>query len=314
MFDDDELEEIREDQGDWQGHIDRQTVKKSKTSRKILAGSVGASALAAGFMTFIVFSGMLGSAFIGLAGLGGFTADIEKLVGNDVSIYPAVGPTAGCPADYAGGNFVTGNGSDPNNPDGDAVEGNPDNSISTVPQLRADISGAEIPPGSELTLNKDLQVPEITNLRMIRIAITQNASITPGGQIGNVTLGDSSLYVTGLRAGKLEAFDTEIREGYTDGTPNNPRFGPTGEFVLSGKAGSNQVTLSNATARAHFLSFGKLTLPNLELSIEYFTDSDLTALRNNPDRIDPIISDESGTGNFGDCPVVTKSGQDDPLP
>jgi len=312
MFDEDELEQIRDERDDWQGHVDRRTVKKSRTSGKLLAGSLGGSFVVVGFMIFLVFSGMVGSALVGLGGLGGFSADIEKLVGSDVSIYPAIGPTAGCPSGFTDGEFV--NGSDSPN----ALDEQPDNSVKTVPQLKAEIASAEIPNGTNLTLNKDIAVPEIINLRMIRISIGQDASINPsaaGGEgVGGVNLGDTALYVTGLKAGRLQAFDTQIGESYTDGTSTNPKFGPGGAFVLEGTAGGNgdnQVTLSNAKARAHFLSFANLTLPNVNLAIEYYNDSDITELENDPDRIDPVISDSPS--GFTDCPVVDGSGQDNPF-
>lgn len=309
MFDEDELEEIRDERDDWQGHVDRQTVKKSRTSGKLLAGSLGGSLVVVGLMIFLVFSGIVGSALVGLGGLGGFSADIEKLEGNDVSIYPAIGPTAGCPSGFTNGDFTNGTG----------IEGESDNSITTVPQLKAVISKAEIPNGTNLTLNKDIAVPMIDSLEMIRVSIGQDGTINPsaaGGEgIGGVNLGDTELYVTGLKAGRLKAFDTQIGESYTDGTSNNPRFGPGGEFVLEGTAtgGNNQVTLSNATARAHFLSFANLTLPNLDLAIEYYNGSDITELENDPDRIDPVISDNTSSNGFADCPAVDGAGQDNPF-
>lgn len=295
MFDDDELEQIREDRGDWQGHIDRQKVKKSRTSTRIFAGSAAASFVAVGFLVFLVLSGMMGSALVGLAGLGGFSADIEELVGNDVSIYPAIGPTAACPSTFTGGDYVEGGGQDGN----EVLENG--NDVATVPQLRADISNATVPVGSNLTLNKDIQVPEILSLSMIRVSIRQDPSL---GEVGNVTLGNTSLYVTGLTASRLTAFDTKIGEYYTDGTTSNPKFGSTGEFVLEGTSGTdNQVQIINASGRAHFLSFEELTLPNLDLAIEYYNSSSVPS--------DAVIS-ENNTG-FTNCPAASGGTTDNPF-
>lgn len=268
MFDDNELEQIREERDDWQGHVDRQTVKRSKTSGKIFFGSVGASLVVVSFMVFLTFSGMVSAALIGVTGIGGFGATIDELEGEDVEIYPALGPTAACPSDGTGGEFVDG---------GDALAGEDDNSVETLPQLRADITDAEIPQGSEITFNKDLAVPEIIDLELIRISITQNASIPNGdGVVGDVELGNASLYVTGLQAEELQAFDTEIAESFSDGSADHPRLGNEGEFVVTGTAedDDNRVEISGATGRAHFLSFSELTLPNLELAIDYYQSED----------------------------------------
>ncbi len=284
MFDQDELEELREDRYQWQGHVRRdvRTEKHTETSGRIFFSSVGAAVMMSVMLVVLMVSSSGTLALIGVTGIGGFGAEIDELVGEDVEIFPALGPTAACPSEATDGDFHDGNMSD------SEMDG------TTLPQLRAEITDADVPSGSEIVFFKDIEVPAITGLEMIRVGIGQQDD----QEAGNVTLGDAALHVTALEADRLQAFDTEIREQYSDGTADNPRLGPEGEFVVTGTAedDENQVVIEGASARAHFLSFSELQMPYLVLDIEYFntTDENDQAFDGIPD---PVLGDD-------DCPVT----------
>ncbi|MFP4188259.1 MAG: hypothetical protein ACLFR5_02485 [Halobacteriales archaeon] len=282
MFDDEELEQIREERDDWQGHVDRQTVKRSRTSRKVLFGSMTASFVLVGFVMFLVASGMMASALIGLSGIGGFGAEIGALNGSGIAIYPAVGPTGACDADDGVG-F---------NDPGPEQQG--ETNSETLPQLRGEISEANVPPDNNLTFVKDIRVPEILPFEVFRTKITRSDTSD------EVELGDASLYLTGLEADELLIEDAQIEEFFSDGSSDNPRFygggsgtpvlenddpsnssyTPPGEFAITGSEGSEgseaEATIDGATARAHFIAFSSLTLPDVRLETEYGNESELS--------------------------------------
>lgn len=269
MFDDEELEQIRQEQDEWQGHVDRQTVKQSRTSKKILFGSMTASLVMFGFILFLVASGMVTSALVGAAGIGGFNAQIGELTGDDIAIYPAVGPTAACPADTDHG-F-----NDPGPQDGGTV-----GTTTTLPQLRAEIGNATIPAGQNLTLIKDLQTPSVTGLDMVRL----NVSAAP--KTSDLNLKSATLYITGLEANELSLQNAQIREFFSDGSSSNPRFfdggngsavldgnAKPGEFVIRNRQGSTaNAVIKGGSARAHFVAFKELSIPDVNLGLEYYQD------------------------------------------
>lgn len=270
MFDDEELEQIREERDDWQGHVDRQTVKKSRTSKRLLFGSITASFVMVGFLLFLVASGMMTSALIGFSGIGGFYADIGELTGDDIAIYPAVGPTASCSSEL---DFNQGG------PGNSSTTPNSGDSFTTLPQLRGEIGGAEVPGGQELTFVKDVRTPKIANIGMFRINVT---AAPPSGE--NLDLQNATLYLTGLQAENLSIQDAQIREFFSDGSDANPRFwngsgsvigdgAAPGEFVIQNAPGTTaNAQISNATARAHFVQFDQLNIPDLDLQIQYFSN------------------------------------------
>ncbi len=259
MFDKEELEELREDRYKWQGHVRRdvRTEKRTETNRRIFFGSVGASLVLAVMVAVLIVSTSGALAIIGVSGIGGFGAEIDELVGEDVEIYPALGPTAACPSEATSGDFTDADGYSDADMDG-----------TTLPQLRAEITDADVPEGSDLSFFKDIPVPEITGMEMVRVNLGQQ----DGEEPGNITLGDAALHVTALEADHLQAFDTEIRESFSDGSSENPRLGPEGEFVVTGTAedDDNLVVIEGASARAHFLSFSVLEMPYLSLDLEWY--------------------------------------------
>ena len=238
-----------------------------------------------GFLVFLVASGMMTSALIGLSGIGGFYADIGELTGDDIAIYPAVGPTASCSSDI---DFNQG---------GPGNTTTPDTDVTTLPQLRGEIGGAKVPGGQTLTFVKDVRTPKIADIGMFRINVT---AAPPSGD--DLNLQNATLYLTALQAEQLQIEDAQIREFFSDGTDSDPRFwngsgsvigngAAPGEFVIQNAPGTTaNAEISNATARAHFVQFDQLNIPDLELQIQYFTSvSDAT----NPDAV---------VSNNSECP------------
>jgi hypothetical protein len=293
MFDDDELEQIREEQEDWQGHVDRQTVKKSRTSRRLFLSSIGSSVVGVVLLVILVSSGLMSTVALSVAGVGGFTAEIGQLNGTDIAIYPALGPTAACSSTEGG------SGSKLDFQEGRSSAGS---SATSLPQLRGEVGNAEIPSNQNLVFVKDMAIPNLNfanNVDTFRIKINQSApSSTP------ISLGDAELYLTGLEAGDLVIKNAVIQEFYTDQS-SNPRFynpdsspgdsvisdnADPGEFSIEGEGnGGADASIIDATARAHFIAFDELTLPNVQLSLKYFD-------RSNPPAsvgITPRVADNS---------------------
>ncbi|MFW5929876.1 MAG: hypothetical protein ACOCT0_05605 [Halobacteriota archaeon] len=266
MYDREELEELRRGRRGWEGHVDREVKVERRTylSPKSFFSAMGASTVLTVFVIALIVASNFGMALVGVTGIGGFQADISQLNGDNVMIYPSIGPTAACPSPATDGNFANTSSSEfqDNAVSDDAM------SEETLPQLRADIEEAEVPTGASINLTKDIPTP-IPGLDMVRVRLGQWSDAP---EDGNISLGNTSFYVTGLRAERLEAFDTEIRESYSDGSSDNPRMGSSGEFVVEGTAedSDNRVELTNASGRAHFLSFAVLEMPYLELEMEYF--------------------------------------------
>jgi hypothetical protein len=278
MFDDEELEQIRDEQDEWQGHVDRQTVKKSRTSSRLFLSSVGTSFVLLILLVILVSSGIMTTAALSVAGVGGFTAEIGQLNGSGINIHPALGPTAACKSTIDFGESRSG----------------PTSTETALPQLRGEIRDAKIPSGSELIFVKDMAIP---NLNFAGGVDTFRIKINQTDPSGSIQLGNASLYLTGLEAdgnaltsnGEIVIENAQIREFFSGGSSNNPRFfdaagsgtqqvipgdAEAGEFSISGTGqGSAAASIKGATARAHFISFETLSIQNIQLSLDYL-DSD----------------------------------------
>lgn len=269
MFDDEELEKIQESIEDEPDHIERGKVKKSRFSRKRLYWSGAASVTLFAFVMLLISSSIISSALIGISSIGGFGAEIEQLNGSGIAIYPAVGPTAACDSDIQ---FNEG---------GPANESN--TPVTTLPQLRGEVRNASVPPGNNLTFVKDIRVPNILPFEIFRTKITRS------NIDDRVTLGNASLYVTGLEANQLTIQNAQIREFFTDGSTDDPRFfeggsgtpvlndpdsTAPGEFVIRNRPGETvEARIQGAKARAHFIAFTELSLPDIKLETEYGNES-----------------------------------------
>lgn len=273
MFDDEELEQIRDEQDEWQGHVDRQTVKKSRTSRSLFFSSVGASFVLVILLAILVSSGLMSTAALSVAGVGGFTAEIGQLNGTGINIHPALGPTAQCTSEV------------------DFGDSRSTTSVTALPQLRGEIKNAKIPSGEELVFVKDMAIPNLNfagGVDTFRIKINQSSTS------GSVDLGDASLYLTGLTAdgnsltnsGKIVIKNASIREYFSNPT-SEPKFydgtdaesvidgvANPGEFAISGDGGGGaDASITGAAARAHFIAFDTLSLPDVQLSLQYLDSS-----------------------------------------
>lgn len=272
MFDDEELEQIRDERDEWQGHVDRETVKKSRTSRKLLFGSLTTSMVMAVFLAFITISGSLAAGtLIGLVGVGGFFAQIEEIDNaEDIAIYPALGPTAACQSDV-----------DFNEGPADGGLTGPGGGVA-LPQLRAEIGNLSIPNDKALTLTKDINLPDtfLTNLQTFRVEVKQKNSQ------GEVNINNAVLYLTGLEASQIEIQQAQIREYFSEQPKDSFFEGGTGqavinnnarpgEFAIRNRPGTNaNAVIKDAEARAHFVAFDQLDIDNLQLRTKYGTVND----------------------------------------
>ena len=277
MFDDEELEQIRDEQDEWQGHVDRQTVKKSRTSRRLFLSSIGTSFVFVILLVILVSSGLMTTAALSVAGVGGFTAEIGQLNGSGINIHPALGPTAACSSDVDFGDSRS----------------DPTSTVTALPQLRGEIRDATIPGGSELVFVKDMAIPNLNfgSVDTFRIKINQS------DPSGNIELGNASLYLTGLEAdgntltnnGSIVIENAQISEFFSGSSSTNPKFfdaagsgtqqvipgdAQPGEFSISGTGpGTAAASIEGATARAHFIAFETLSIQDIQLSLDYL-DSD----------------------------------------
>ncbi|MFW5984124.1 MAG: hypothetical protein ACOCRA_02895, partial [Halobacteria archaeon] len=199
-------------------------------------------------------------------GIGGFNANIQELTGNDIAIYPAVGPTAACDSDI-----------EFNEPGPQGSE------ETTLPQLRGEIGGADVPQGQTLTITKDVQTPNVADIGMFRL------NVTASNEQEDLVLDNAILYLTALNASELTIENAQIREFFTDGSSSDPRFydggpGPNvtdgnanpGEFAIRNRPDTNaSAVIAGASARAHFIAFDQLSIQDVELEVEYFTPDNL---------------------------------------
>jgi hypothetical protein len=302
MFDDEELEQIRDEQDEWQGHVDRQTVKKSRTSSRLFLSSVGTSFVFLILLAILVSSGLMSTAALSVAGVGGFTAEIGQLNGSGINIHPALGPTAAC--------------STSSNIDFGESRSGPSSTATALPQLRGEIRDATIPSGSELVFVKDMAIP---NLNFAGGVDTFRIKINQTDKTSSISLGNASLYLTGLEAdgntltssGEIVIENAQIREFFSGTSSSNPKFfdaggsgtqrvipgdAQPGEFSISGTGpGTAAASIQGATARAHFISFETLSIENIQLSLDYLDSSNFNPSGGVGSRV-PI---RNGTGG---CP------------
>jgi len=262
MFDEEELNQLREDEDEWKGYVERKTVEKSRTSRGVFFSSITVSFILAVFMTTIMLSSMVTANLIGIGGLGGFSANITKIDNaDDIAIYPSLGPTAACDSSV------------------DFNEAPSPSGNLAIPQLRAEIKNLNIPTGEQLKLTKDIDLPNsfISDLQTFRVSITQS---DPNGA---VNINDAVLYLTGLKADNIQINDAQIREFYSDTASDSFYEGGNGlgvidsgnregEFAIKNRPGSTaNAVIDSAEARAHFVAFDQLDIDNLQLETKYGT-------------------------------------------
>jgi hypothetical protein len=259
MYTDDEVEDIRdgdreEDTGGTDGY----------TSVKKLSGALFISFLSLSLVTYLTLG--VGSSAVVVSGAGGFFADIDQIDANGAFIYPAVSQTANCPSDVT------------------TADGRPEDNDLALPLLRVDLANAEIPNGNSVRFIKTIKTPGLssfTDIDNFSLVVSQDG--TPGKtQLKDTTVLVSELEGQNLGLGKTIANESFTRPASQNPAPRNEIFGPSvpnyfenngldknmsvlGEFVIKGETAS----VTNAEGIAHLVSFESLTIPNLNLTLQY---------------------------------------------
>lgn len=252
MFDGDELEQIREDRDEWEPSSDGDSSRA--VSKRRFAGSLSASVVILALLISMVVSMNMAVA-TSVGQVGGFQADFPELQGETLNIYPAIGESSACLKNTQGQYGRATN-----------------NSQVGLPLLKADIRQANITK-LPVNLTKDIRLPDmIPQIDVVRINLTQFGDL----KNNKVLIGNASLHLTKLKADRIVlSGGATIQENYSDGRNfPHPIMGPDGkykdrgfdygEFSITG----TQATMVNGTARAHFLGFQRLTMPNMTLNVE----------------------------------------------
>jgi hypothetical protein len=204
------------------------------------------------FLIFVILLIPIGTvAGVGVSGVGGFQAYIEELNGQDVSLYPTTGETAGC-IDTTNYN----------------INNDPTSSDDSFSMIQAEIGQAELAANSELRFIKDIKTPEIAGIDGMRILLTNE-----GGSSQSISIGDLVLDASSLRGeelvlqGDVLLDDRNFVDQFADRADS--RRANYGEFVLTG----NDATLKDTTANVHFVAFDVLQVPGLVFDVDYLDEN-----------------------------------------
>jgi len=256
MFDEEELERVRENQG---------TEPSGRIVKKDLAITLFISAFVLSVVLYLSFSSLLAvSMATSIGGTGGFIVEIEEVTqqtGNEFFIHPVAAETSECE------NTV------------DTADGRPDplDGDTALPALRAQIENAEITSNTSVSFKKGIETPSIIGIDNFVLSINNNLTDSNGNFVGHgpVEINDASLIVSDLSAQRLQLQNAKINERRSDvqvdtSDPefaSNSPFGPSpeyrnspdpaelGELVVSGEG----INLNDATAVAHYVGFTDLT-------------------------------------------------------
>lgn len=267
MFDNDELDEIRENGGDWAAPVDEDDREHQVSVGRFLGSMSSSLIIVAVLVALVVSTNMAVGIAFGQAG--GFSVFFPKLEGEQLDIYPAVGESSMCKKNFTG--FRPSSSSD-----------------FGLPVLKADIKRANITRGP-IELTKDIPTPFIPSVDVVRINMTQNLGGDNEWEPSNVFIGNTSLQLTNLSAESVVlSGGAQIYENFSNRSPTNtggePIFGPGngypytkdgalrppapldyGQFHISG----TNADMVNGSAVAYFLGFRRLKLNNLTLNLEY---------------------------------------------
>jgi hypothetical protein len=228
------------------------TVEEKKTetatsSSKRFIVSIASSFAFLLVILVLVFSGSLVTA-VTISDVGGFHAEIGRVEGTGVTMYPVVGETSVC-RDESGAS-----------PD-------PDSGEEALPMLRVDVAGASVGQYQPLEFRKDIYTPNILGMAGVRITVTR-----PTG-FGKVELGDASIQLTRLDANEIYLENDLVIDDRnattTFGDP--PQYDyqePGGEFIFEGQ----DAYIEDAEAVVHYVSFSELSMPQMRLELEYVED------------------------------------------
>jgi hypothetical protein len=259
MYTDDEIEDIREENGeDDTGGTD------SYTSARKLSTSLLLSFVLLSIVAYSVFG--TGAAAVVVSGAGGFYAEIDQINANGAFIYPTVAQTANCES------TVT------------TASGRPAGGQTALPLLRLDLAGASIPAGDSVRFIKTVKTPNLLGSPPID---NFTVIIEQGNNPGPTQLEDTTVLVKSLEGENLGLGRTIGNESFTrpagdNPAPKNEIFGPSvpnyfentgqkkdlsvlGEFAIKGETAS----VTDANAVAHLVSFESLRIPDLNLKLEY---------------------------------------------
>lgn len=256
MYTDDEVEEIRDENGDEKGEA-----TDSYTSLKKLSVTLLVSFLALSMVAYLTLG--TGASAVVVSGAGGFYAEIDEINAQGAWIYPTVAETATCRS-----NVTTGS-------------GRPEVDDTALPLLRVDLADASIPPGQSVRFIKSINTPNVFGINTFSVVVQQ------GNNPSQTQLDDTTVLITELSGENLGLGETIVNESYSQPAGNNPPprneiFGPSrpnyfadsgmsknlsvlGEFAIKGESGD----VTNAEGIAHLVAFESLRLPDVNVSIAY---------------------------------------------
>lgn len=197
---------------------------------------------------YLMFSASLMAA-VTVSQVGGFTAEIEEVSGDDISFYPVASESSNCP------DTRTGTQADP-------VEGE-----QVLPAMAVEVGSAEVDWFQDISFSKDIKTPELGVADAVRIEVTR-----PTNCCDDLVLGDATLHVTRIDAEQIDLqTDLEIEEMHDDQTFGDPdAFSVGGAFRFEGQG----ATVQNAEAVAHFVQFTELSISDITLEIDYLDESE----------------------------------------
>lgn len=210
MFDPEELQEIVEK------NVREGTEERGETNTKVLAISLAAS------LVFLVVVLIVSVSFstvgaLSVGGVGGFYVEADSLEANNIVLHPHPTQSAACKANFT----------DPN------AEVVSENEVA-LPAVRADARQLRIPATDKLKMTKDIRLPELANLDVVRINLERGEVLTnpnypPTADAGPVSVGDNprSLLHRAEFAGIL--VETANNDGYADLTFRRTRNITDGE-------------------------------------------------------------------------------------
>jgi hypothetical protein len=248
---------------------------EGKTSRRRLGAIFGGSTFVLLILLYLVFNGMVYGQ-VGVSEVGGFNLQIDEVSGDGLYIYPGAGDSSNCPDTRPG-----------NPPDPDPKLGE-----DVLPQVYLDVLNANVPDNSDISFSKDIAVPDaVPGIAGFRISLTRDTpNVTQSLTLGDVQVGltDVTADEISLSGGTTDLVIDDDFRGDTGGSypsqsvPGDQIFGdpnrgdffndPGGVLTVEGAVGGS-ISVQNANANAHYLSFGALNdFRKFQLDVEYIDD------------------------------------------
>lgn len=285
MFDEEELNRIREEGGD--------NGLKSRVSKKDFVYTLFVSSLAAMLVIYLSLSSIaMVSVALSVGGSGGFLLEFEeikqeRLAGEDPKqfyIHPVAAQTSKCRSTI------------------DTTSGKPDpgDNDQALPLLKAQIQEAEVTTNTSLSFKKGIKTPDILGIDNFTVEINNRMTDSNGNTVGfgDVEIGNTSIIVSELEANRLQLSnatiderksDSSVTAGESDFAEESP-FGPSpgyivnpdpsklGELVVNGE----DITITKGSGIAHFIGFESLRITSLNLELDYDTKDAPVSSQNCP--------------------------------